>query len=556
MTALNYRAVLRPNQTVASFLSCLAANNGAANMHVFCRHMQVFQAPQTFCSRTVLSADCLNIDRIADLGGVLVDDLARRVVERIDKHWALIGTQKLRQTNIAYEHFRHCPACVRDDLETGRGPDELRSFARLWWLVRTIETCPIHHVRLVCSSRGIDRLLSGDFAHYLRSNQDEVSALYSERQQTPPSAVDDYQYRRLSGDRTNPFLDALPFFGAIELCEMAGGMDISGPEFRRDIATPEKLREARERGFGILGSGIEAFNELLGRTASSQWTGRCPCDGRVYGELYTWLSRKNGDPDFQLLRDAVEAHARANLPLGPDDTFFFETTERRWHSLRTLADRYSIHHTRVEKLLIAGGVTTAGEIARTNGRLLFDVNSVEQFFYELYDRLTARLAAQFLNIQERTFERLVAAGYFTLLPLLGMDGQIRPRCSRDELRIFQERVTRRAIHCERPQRHMLAIYPAARRNQCTYEDVFQLLADEALEELVSPTGKPTLGSLRLNPREVRKKLDQARRGVPAGGELRLRACSGRRVVADCGFKFSGENLSASPRPPVSRRTWC
>lgn len=520
MTALNYRAALRPGQTVASFLSSLAANNGAANMHDFCDHMQIFKAPKEFCSHTVLSADYLNIDRIADLGGVLVDDLARRVVERLGKNWALIGKQKLRQNDIVYEHFRHCPACVREDLETRRGPKDVRPFVRLWWLVGTIETCPIHHVRLVCSSRENDRLVSGDFAHYLRTNPDEVSALYRERQPTPPSAVDEYQYRRLNDAHTNPFLDSLPFFGAIELCEMIGGMDISGPVFRRDIAPPEKLCEARERGFVILSSGIDGFNEWLDRTVASLWTGRRPGNSSVYGSLYRWLSRKSRDPDFQPLRDAVEAHARATLPLGPDNKFFFEIARRRWHSLHTLAVRYGSHHTTVEKLLIAGGITTAEEIARTDARLLFDAQSVEHFFYELNDKLTAYSAATFFGIQTWVFEQLVAAGYFTLMPLLGRDGQIRLRCSRDELRIFQERVTRRAIYCEKPQKHLFAIRPASIRSKCAYEDVFQLLADEALEELVY-TDVPTIGSLRLNPDEIRRKIgSSAARRTDALGRLK------------------------------------
>jgi hypothetical protein len=120
----------------------------------------------------------LNVNRIAELGGVLAEDLAGGVVERLNKHWAIISGQKIWHKDIAYEQFRHCPACVNEDLANGKGPKELRSPARIWWLVKTVEACPVHNVRLVCSSRDCDRLLSGDFAHYLRSNQDEVSTLY------------------------------------------------------------------------------------------------------------------------------------------------------------------------------------------------------------------------------------------------------------------------------------------------------------------------------------------------------------------------------------------
>lgn len=185
MSGFRHTTGLRPDQTIASFLSNLAASNGAANMYSFCKHMALAKAAAAYSSRSIQSCEFLNTAALCSIGGVRHDAFALGSVERIDKHWAAVGGQKVRHKDIAYQQFRHCPACLSEDFEKGKGTAELRTYARLWWLVNTIETCPVHNVRLVCSSRNHDKFLDGDFAQYVRSNRDEIADLYERRQISP-----------------------------------------------------------------------------------------------------------------------------------------------------------------------------------------------------------------------------------------------------------------------------------------------------------------------------------------------------------------------------------
>lgn len=508
MTALKYTVDLLPGQTVASFLSNLAAYNGAPNMYSFCSHMGLTRAQATYSSRSVLSSDYLNLERISDLSNANPDNLARSVVKRIDKHWASIAGQRIRHKDIAYENFRHCPACLNEDFSSGRGPDELRTTARLWWLVKTIDSCPVHNVQLVSSKRAYDRLLNGDFAHYLRSNRDEVAAFYNEREVSPQSPVDGYQLHRLRGECVSPFLDSLPFFGAIELCEVVGGLDLCGSHiFRRDIVTAERVREARGRGFAILDPGVEGLNELIHRNFRNVWTGHRAVSRDIYGSLYVWLSGKARDPEFKPVRDVVEAHARANLPLGPGDKFFFRTPKRHRHSVQTLAKQFSIHYTRIEKMLIEGRFTTASELKNTESRVLFDAKRVEQFVAGFDETCDPAVAGNLLQVDDYSLNSLSAVGCFETRRLRNGDGSTKLRFVREEVEAFQKRVIRNAGYCANPGEQWLDVRQVAKECSCSMLDVFRLLNAERLKSLVY-TGGPTFGNLRMDAVEVRQTLKQ------------------------------------------------
>lgn len=506
MTALGFRAPLFPDQTVASFISALAAQNGAEYLYTFCGHMGLLNTAVSYSSRSVQTCDTLNIERIADLSCLSARQLMDSAIHRIDKHWVSIREQKIWQKDVAYDGFRHCPECMEEDMDNGKGPSELRTYARTWWLVKTVESCPKHRVRLVTSSCEVEWPRGGDFANYIRNNQAELSRLHRDRQSVAYSPVDQYQVRRLRGEHTVPLLDALPFFGAIELCEVVGGMNkLADPFFRRDLCPSEELRTCRDHGFELLSRDGAPLYDFLQKLFEERWTSRTSCSHKVYGGFYTWLTRKIDDPDFEPVISTLKSHAMDNLPLGPEDTFFFEIAERRKHSFHSLARKLGTHHTRVEKLLLLAGFTSADEIARSKVRLLFDSQPVEQFFQTLRDTMQKFAAANFLQISHIGFDWLLEAGYVTLRPLMCDDGSIRPACRRDELLDLQTRATRRATEVEKRPKETFSIGDTAIKLGCSWIDVFRLLARGVLKECVYVDDR-TIGALRLNLEEVRKKL--------------------------------------------------
>lgn len=310
----------------------------------------------------------------------------------------------------------------------------------------------------------------------------------------------------MRGELTSPFLDSLPFFGAIELCEVLGGIDLCGtPVFRRNIATPERLRDARERGFAILSSGIESFSAYVHRIFMNVWTGYRPVSRDIYGSLYTWLAGKDGDIDFAPVRDVVEAHAKANLPLGPGDPFFFQTKKRNRHSVQTLAKKYSIHYTRIEKMLIAGGFTTAADLKQTQARVLFEAKHAESFVQGYDGTCSVYQGAERLGLALTVFSRLSGAGYFAIRKVRYADGSTKLRCSEEELDALLRRANHRAVPCDSPEGRWFNLHKAASECRCSWEEIFQFLIDGVLENLVY-TERPTLQYLRVSLDEVRQKL--------------------------------------------------
>lgn len=434
------------------------------------------------------------------------------------------------------------------DISSGVGPAYTRSFVRFWWLVGTIETCPIHHTRLVYSARKFDRHLNGDFSSYLRNNLDEVIALQKDQKHLSPSTSDNYQLARLRGERRYPFLDSLQFHVAVKLSEIIGNMQMVGLD--KPSVDPEDLRNARERGFEVSIGGVSEFNKFLSGFLSNYWDSRKPSGGgRIYGTLYRWLAHHPND-DFAILRNLLREHAIQNLPLGPGDDFFGEITERRLHSVHSAAKQCQMHPKRLRKLLIAKGVVHPHQIDRSDDRVVFNASSVEAFLTEISDNLSPTVAAKCLGVSPLVLKQITSAGHIRMFPGAGSDGHIRPRYSRVEVETFLRRVVRFTKPPGAPSARMISILRAVSSAHCTWNEVIQLILDDELENLTYYGLPHSLGALRVDIDEIRRKV-----ALPEHGGISLREVERRLGTTTPTVKalIQGGHLPARiERNPVNR----
>lgn len=516
MNSLSRRTPFHEDETTISFASNLAAVNGAPTMHDFFRHMEITKKPGTQDGTSSPLLPALDLDRLATLGGINRVALSAHSVEIASTRHVNIGRETLVRHTVSISRFRFCPACVMGDISSGVGPTHTRSFVRFWWLVGTIETCPIHYTRLVYSSRKFDRHLNGDFSFYLRNNMDEVIALQKDQKHLSPSTSDSYQLARLRGERRYPFLDSLQFHVAVRLSEIIGNMQTVGlDKFSND---PEDLRNARERGFEVSIGGVDEFNKFLSGFLSNYWDSRKPSGGgRIYGTLYRWLARNSADDDFASLRNLLRTHAIQNLPLGPGDDFFGEVTERRLHSVHSAAKQCQMHPKRLRKLLIAKGVVHPDQIDRSDDRVVFNAGTIEAFLTEISDNLSPTVAAKRLGVSPLVLKQITAAGHIRMFPGAGSDGHIRPRYSMVEVETFRKRVVQFAKPAGAPSAKMVSILRAVSSSHCTWKEIIQLILDNGLEYLTQSGPAQTLNALRVDIDEIRRKV-----ALPEHGGMSLR----------------------------------
>lgn len=548
MNSLSRRTPFHEDETTISFASNLAAVNGAPTMHDFFRHMEITKKPGTRDGTSSPLLPALDLGRLATLGGINRVTLSAHSAEIASTQHVKIGRETLLRNTVSISRFRFCPACVMRDISSGVGPAYTRSFVRFWWLVGTIETCPIHHTRLVYSSRKFDRHLNGDFSFYLRNNMDEVIALQKDQKHLSPSTSDSYQLARLRGERRYPFPDSLQFHVAVRLSEIIGNMQMVGlDKFSND---PEDLRNARERGFEVSIGGVSEFNKFLSGFLSNYWDSRKPSGGgRIYGTLYRWLAHHPND-DFAILRNLLREHAIQNLPLGPGDDFFGEITERRLHSVHSAAKQCQMHPKRLRKLLIAKGVVHPHQIDRSDDRVVFNASSVEAFLTEISDNLSPTVAAKCLGVSPLVLKQITAAGHIRMFPGAGSDGHIRPRYSRIEVETFRKRVVQFAKPAGPPSARMISIPRAVSSSHCTWKEVIQLILDNGLEYLAQSGPAQTLSALRVDIEEIRRKV-----ALPEHGGMSLREVEQRLGTTSPTIRalVDGGHLPARiERNPVTR----
>lgn len=515
-----YRTPLHPTQTVASFVSNLAAVNGARTMRDFCRHMEILKPSAIFEGRALLSTKFVKLEMLAELTGVDPNQFNNRSFERLQNYYFTVAGQKLPRKLVTYKQFRYCPACILADIDSQTGLIHARSFVRIGWHVKTIYACPFHRVPLVCSERKIDPGFQGDLASYLRSNIDEAIAFHKASKRQTQLEVDNYQWRRLSGQTGHSFLDSLPFYVAVGLTEVVGGMRLHGLGFRPSRSNAEELYQARKCGFEIAAGGIDDFNRFLAQLLSEYWNSRQPSGPeRIFGALYRWLEANVHNPDFAGLCALLKGKAVENLPLGPGDSFLGDIDERRVHSVHSAAKAFRVHPKRLRKLLEARGVIRSDQAKLSDARVVFDAKSSEPFMKEVSDTVSLVPAASIIGATSESLKRLAHAGYIDVYQGTDNKGTLRPRYSRIQLETLRDQIYRRAKPVRRASKRFSRLENARRITHSSWEEVIKLILEDRLSEIQYEDylAKPCLSALMVNVDELQAKVK-----LPDHGGISLR----------------------------------
>lgn len=412
--------VLDPVEPLDTYLSRLAAVNGASSLKAFRSHMR-FGLERT--SERPISV-------IADLTGIDPNTLASQHMKCVSNMVSFRG-ERITAKMIHWSSPRYCPHCVTEDLAKGIGSWEVRPRVRVDWVINEVDYCTEHATHLFTSPVKYAYNNRYDFSHYLRHHRPEMeAAALNAETNVDVHPYDRYFSQRLRGEN-EPFelLDPLPYYIAARLCATLGRMVcFAAKESNRPPIG--YAHESRRAGFELMADREKLMSYLSELKVA--YLGTCkPSGGRaLYGDLQDYLERNLDIPELRPFIDMVRESAMETLPIGPEDKFLGSGGIRRWHTLHTAMSETGLHSTVLRKLLIARGTIAPHQKRLSNGRIICstqDVEAVATLYRDGVDSLeiggilglARSQTTSFLNAQ--ILKPIIPAG-------LGMD----PKYSRSE----------------------------------------------------------------------------------------------------------------------------
>lgn len=485
-------------ETISSYCSRLSAACGY-------RHARSFGNDLGFRFQGLAVGIQADIDKFEDIIDVPRSTLASGVVAA-DERITMICRQQFTRVLAQRQRIRCCPLCLRDDELEREGRRGFRAYGRLLWLATPVRVCRRHGVRLVTSENTVRGSFVHDFAANLAAEGDGMSALLSSAVPMEPDGLQGYVEARLQGrDSGSAWLDSLPLYVAVRICEAVGASELHGIWFHSTKLDERQLSICAGTGFDILKGGEENFRTWLrghfvrfeGRIGN---TGGCVVFGRLYERLAHETSDKAYDPVRRIMRDM----AMSNLPLGPGDDFFGPVTDRKLHSVQSASTELGVDARRLQKMLVNSGKIPMEDTAKTFERILLEANEMTTFVNAARESLTAIEAKRRLGAGRIQFDILVKLGFIQPFggdrcakELLNVDRRFAP----SELEIFLDRVRSAATMEVEPG--MSNIATTMKKATCTFAEIMELLLAGRLMKVALAAGDVGIAAVRVHANEIK-----------------------------------------------------
>jgi len=498
MTRLATTIPFHDDETLASFCSRTAAAHGIQTAKSFCLHMG-------FRFQSIIDGDEEAITELADLTGHDAAFLRSRSLRKDDgRIW--LGNEELSKFEFIRTRVRYCPHCLEEDRSERPGPVEARGYGRVTWTLTSVRTCQRHGVFLTEGAVRARTAIMNDFVAMVREAGSSNPGSFPGR--APGSRYEEYLRNRVCDrNRTDIWLDSLPLQVALRLPEVIGGMIHHGRDFKFEALDIGQAVEAAESGFEVLAAGEQSFVEFLKSHHEQALAAGGDLGGsKLYGRLYELLAHATHDPNYDAIRKIMKDTAINHTPLGPGAKMFGPIERRRWHSVNSAMVASGLHFVRLKKLLLAKGLIAKADFDRSPNSIMVDAEVMEAFIARIITATGAGETASLLNIPRHEFDAILSSGYLEPFIPWTPETQTLPVFDRETVEDFVSTCLGKATIPFDGSGSMLRIPKIAKRSMCTLETVYRLLLQGALERVTVDPGARGLASLRLDLREVRKKI--------------------------------------------------
>lgn len=485
-------------ETVASYCSRLAAACGY-------RHARSFGADLGFRFQGLAVGRNDDIEKFRSVVGVPTSFLAPGIISS-DNRFNLVAGQLLSRASVQRQRLRFCPYCVLGDECLKGGRRGFRSFGRVDWLVKSIRCCEDHRVQLVTCEMDPPPVFVHDFAANLAQLGD-VRRMLPDVEFMKPDSLQGYVKERLRGKQTEAaWLDSLPLYVAVRLCETVGTAERHGTHFHTSDINEHEWSACAGTGYDLLRGGEQAFRDYLRRQVRCFYGKLSEMGGRsIFGRLYERLAHETEDKAFDPIRQIMRDVALDSLPLGPGDEFFGPVTERRLHSVQSASVEFGVHPKRLRKALVNEGLIPAEDKTKTCERILLDAKTMRRFTLEVKSSLNVPDAKAYLGAERVQFETLVKHGFIRPVGGNGESAEIAVdrRFSPDDLDTLLRRL--KAADTGADNSGLSTLREVTSKAGCTFAEVIELVLSGTLAKVSWASGEPGLAAIRLNADEIKAK---------------------------------------------------
>lgn len=496
MTRLAELLPFNAGETIASYCSRLSAACGY-------RHARSFGNDLGFRFQGLVVGDEPDVQKFASVLDVPTSSLSPGVIVTENRMNTVSG-QKLSRALMERYRLRLCPLCVRDDERSLGGRRGFRAYGRIEWLVCSIRTCEMHGTKLITPTGEDARQFLHDFAANLAIAAANIEHLLSQTEPMKADHLQSYVQARLRGAQTgSPWLDTLPLYVAIRLCEIVGGSQRHGIRFQAKDLSDRDLSVCAGAGYDLLSGGADELRNWLIRKSASFYRKNSDLGGRfLFGRLYEKVAYETADNAYDPIREMMRDVAINNLPLGPGEEFFGPVIERRIHSVHSASREYDIHPARLAKLLAAAGFITPETSKRTYEKILIDAHTMEAFVMEAKKGLSGVEAKTALNAQGTQFQQLVRLGYIKPNVTDETGSALTNRYSPSDIEEFLLKL-RSAMTCG-DNDDLVDLQQARKRAICSFGELIDLLLNNKLERVAFASGEHGLAAVRVDVDEIKQ----------------------------------------------------
>ncbi|MBB4215187.1 hypothetical protein FHT79_002356 [Rhizobium sp. BK212] len=492
------------DETVASYFSRLAAACGYESARAFAFHLQLqFHGLVAGREKDLETfAAVLDMPRSLLSPGVIVGD----------KSIYQLSGQQLSRHEIQRLRFRFCPFCVNEDESLCGGRRGFRAYGRLHWHVSAIRTCRRHGVHLVSSAELARSPFQHDFAANLAAEYPKIPEYIASAEAAKPDNLQTYVEKRMKGVKSGAdWLDSLPLFVAIRLCEIVGASLLHGNLFRSSGFGNREWSASSGAGYDLLEGGEPAFRQYLESQVDEFHRGASSRGKRsIFGRLHYTLAHKTTEAAFDPIRDIVRDVAIDNLALAPGDEFFGPISTRRYHTIHSASKTHGIPFERLNKLLLDAGLLPSD--SSSGGRKLIEAQAVDRIVRVMATTLNQKEVIAKLGVTRKQCRLLINGG------LLKSSGEVRPRVgSRFIPRYLFENVTslleslRSAVNCP-DMSGLHDLRTSIKRCRCTFVEAVDLIRSGKLSKVAWDESHIGLAALRVDPNEMRPLIVREHRG--------------------------------------------
>lgn len=428
------------------------------------------------------------LNRFAAAVGEDIDVLQAGTIRTLSRHNFFRGEDFSRNV-LSVQVRQFCPHCLRED----GPPAEWRH--RIIWCFLSVPICLRHRAALVEVTHG--KLVDIRDAVACAGGLDVAEASTSSAEGGQHAA---WLHARLSSSARPAWLGEQSIEQVLNASEMLGVILEHGQGARPGHLSRKERSSALERGFRIYEQGADAVYAALDeirRAASATAVHAGPL--AMYGALYDWLDRRSQLIAPGPVRDILREHILNHDAYAPGERLLGEpVTERRLHSVISLAVTLKASRRRMSRLLQKLGLVPDGATDGESGRLVFPVEEVEQLIKDYETAVPLAQVPEYIGGTQSQTLALYRAG--VLPPVIPADapGAVRRvMFARRVLDDLLSRIGELPVLDDAPHRNVLSIAEACQRHGGRTEYLTQDVLDRHVEAFRLP-GDARLHAVRVS----------------------------------------------------------